>query len=137
MPRDERVPLREYPQILWRGALPLSLPIVLLTGIYTGAFTPTEAAAVAALHALLLAGVVYRALTWRTLYGVLLDSTRSSAVITLIIAGAFMLNYAFTVRRRAAGAGAVGRLARTCPSCSSCCWSTRCSWCSAASSTCR
>ncbi|MBK6601240.1 MAG: TRAP transporter large permease [Betaproteobacteria bacterium] len=96
MPRDAPVPLRDYPQILWRGALPLSLPIVLLTGIYTGAFTPTEAAAVAALHALLLAGVVYRALSWRTLYSVFLESTRSSAVITMIIAGAFMLNYAFT-----------------------------------------
>jgi tripartite ATP-independent transporter DctM subunit len=96
MPRDAPVPLADYPQILWRGALPLSLPIVLLTGIYTGVFTPTEAAAVAALHALLLAGVVYRAFSWRTLYGVLLESTRSSAVITMIIAGAFMLNYAFT-----------------------------------------
>jgi tripartite ATP-independent transporter DctM subunit len=96
MPRDEPVPLADYPQILLRGALPLSLPIVLLTGIYTGAFTPTEAAAVAALHALVLAGVVYRALTWRTLYNVFLESTRSSAVITMIIAGAFLLNYAFT-----------------------------------------
>ena len=96
MPRDEPVPLAEYPQIMLRGALPLSLPIVLLTGIYTGAFTPTEAAAVAALHALVLAGIVYRALTWRTLYGVLRESTRSSAVITMIIAGAFVLNYAFT-----------------------------------------
>lgn len=96
MPRDEPVPLREYPRIFWRGALPLSLPIVLLTGIYTGTFTPTEAAAVAALHALLLAGVVYRALSWRVLYDVFVDSTRSSAVVTIIIAGAFMLNYAFT-----------------------------------------
>ncbi len=96
MPRDEPVALSDCPRILLRGALPLSLPIVLLSGIYSGAFTPTEAAAVAALHALVLAGVVYRALTWRTLYGVLLESTRSSAVITMIIAGAFMLNYAFT-----------------------------------------
>jgi tripartite ATP-independent transporter DctM subunit len=40
--------------------------------------------------------VVYRALTWRSLYDVLRDSTRSSAVITMIIVGAFMLNYAFT-----------------------------------------
>lgn len=96
MPRDEPVPLRDYPRLIWRGALPLSLPIVLLTGIYTGAFTPTEAAAVAALHALLLAGVVYRALDWRTLYTVLLESTRASAVITIIIAGAFLMSYAFT-----------------------------------------
>lgn len=96
MPRDEPVPLKEWPSVLWRGALPLSLPVVLLGGIYSGAFTPTEAAAVAALHALVLAGLVYRALSWRSLWGVMLESTRSSAVITLIIAGAFMLNYAFT-----------------------------------------
>lgn len=96
MPREPAVPLREWPAVLFRGALPLSMPVVLLGGIYSGAFTPTEAAAVAALHALLLAGVVYRALSWRTLYGVLLESARGSAVITLILAGSFMLNYAFT-----------------------------------------
>jgi tripartite ATP-independent transporter DctM subunit len=96
MPREDKVPLREWPRILWRGALPLSLPVLLLTGIYTGIFTPTEAAAVAALHALVLAGVVYRALSWRTLWGVVMESTRSSAVITMILAGAFMMNYAFT-----------------------------------------
>ena len=96
MPREDKVPLREWPQILFRGALPLSMPIVLLGGIYSGAFTPTEAAAVAAAHALVLATLVYRALSWRQLFGVLLESTRASAVITLILAGSFMLNYAFT-----------------------------------------
>jgi C4-dicarboxylate transporter, DctM subunit len=96
MPREGRVPLREWPNIVFRGALPLSMPIVLLGGIYSGAFTPTEAAAVAALHALLLAGLVYRALSWRSLYGVLLESTRASAVITMVLAGSFILNYAFT-----------------------------------------
>ena len=96
MPREAPVPLREWPAILFRGALPLSMPIVLLGGIYSGAFTPTEAAAVAALHALILAGVVYRALSWSTFWGVVMESTRGSAVITLILAGSFMLNYAFT-----------------------------------------
>ena len=96
MPREPKVPRSEWPGLAFRGALPLSMPIVLLGGIYTGAFTPTEAAAVAACHALILAGVVYRALTWRTLYGVVLESARASAVITLILAGSFMLNYAFT-----------------------------------------
>lgn len=96
MPKDDPVPRSEWPQILLRGALPLSLPVVLLGGLYSGAFTPTEAAAVAALHALLLAGVVYRALSWRTLWAVFVESTRSSAVITMIIAGAFLLSYAFT-----------------------------------------
>ena len=96
MPREAPIPLADWPSILFRGALPLSLPVVLLTGIYTGIFTPTEAAAVAALHALVLAGIVYRALSWKSLFGVIVESTRSSAVITLIIAGAFMMNYAFT-----------------------------------------
>jgi tripartite ATP-independent transporter DctM subunit len=96
MPREAPVPLREWPPLIWRGALPLSLPIVLLGGLYSGAFTPTEAAAVAALHALILAGLCYRALTLRSLAAVIIESTRSSAVITLIIAGAYMLNYALT-----------------------------------------
>jgi tripartite ATP-independent transporter DctM subunit len=96
MPREAKVPWKEWPDILFRGALPLSMPIVLLGGIYSGAFTPTEAAAVAACHALILSTVVYRALNWRQLFGVVLESTRSSAVITMILAGSFLLNYAFT-----------------------------------------
>ncbi|MCA3237301.1 MAG: TRAP transporter large permease [Curvibacter sp.] len=96
MPREAPVPRREWPAILLRGALPLSMPIVLLGGIYSGVFTPTEAAAVAALHALVLAAVVFRALSWRSFWGVVLESARASAVITIILAGAFMLNYAFT-----------------------------------------
>ncbi len=96
MPREAPVPLSQWPSVLFRGALPLSMPIVLLGGIYSGAFTPTEAAAVAAAHALILACIVYRALNWRQLFAVVLESTRSSAVITLILAGSFLLNYAFT-----------------------------------------
>jgi tripartite ATP-independent transporter DctM subunit len=96
MPRDEPIPRSEWAGLIFRGALPLSMPIVLLGGIYSGAFTPTEAAAVAALHALILAAFIFRALTWRSFWGVVMESTRGSAVITLILAGSFMLNYAFT-----------------------------------------
>jgi tripartite ATP-independent transporter DctM subunit len=96
MPREAKIPMHEWPAIFFRGALPLSMPIVLLGGIYSGIFTPTEAAAVAAFHALILAGVVYRALTWQTFWAVVMESTRGSAVVTLILAGSFMLNYAFT-----------------------------------------
>ena len=95
MPKDDPIPLRAVPGIVLRGILPLTLPVVLLTGIYTGAFTPTEAAAVAALHALILAGVVYRAFSLKALFAVTLESLRSSAVITMIIAAAYLLNYAF------------------------------------------
>jgi tripartite ATP-independent transporter DctM subunit len=96
LPRAEPMPWRDYPRILGRGLLPLTLPVVLLGGIYSGVFTPTEAASVAALYAMFLAGVVYRALSWRRLYEILVESAKASASVTLIIASAFVVNYAFT-----------------------------------------
>jgi len=96
MPREAPVAAGAWPGIVLRGLLPLSMPLVLLGGIYSGAFTPTEAAAVAALHALLLAALVYRALSWRAFWAVVMESTRGSAVVTLVLAGSFILNYAFT-----------------------------------------
>ncbi len=96
MPRDFSVKWSHVPSIVLRGLLPLSLPVVLLTGIYSGAFTPTEAAAVAALHALILAGLVYRTLNWKGLFAVTLESARASTVVTLIIASAYLMNYVFT-----------------------------------------
>ena len=68
------MPAAERPRILARALLPLGMPVVLLGGIYGGVFTPTEAAAVAALYALLLAGVVYRELSARSVFGALLET---------------------------------------------------------------
>ncbi len=96
MPRDEPVPRGEWWGIVWRGTAPLSLPVVLLGGIYSGVFTPTEAAAVAALHALVLSAWVFKALSLQAFWAVVIESARASAVITIILAGSFMLQYAFT-----------------------------------------
>ena len=54
---------------------------VFFYGIYGGVVTPTEAAAVAATYALLLAGFFYRALKISTLYEIFVRSARSSATI--------------------------------------------------------
>ncbi|MCK5496868.1 MAG: TRAP transporter large permease subunit, partial [Hyphomicrobiaceae bacterium] len=62
--RDEVVPIRELPRITVRAFPALMLPVILLTGIYGGVTTPTEAAAIAALYALFLATVVYRKLSF-------------------------------------------------------------------------
>ena len=70
-------------QALKESTWALVLPVIVVVGLKMGVFTPTEAAAVAALHALLLAGVVYRALSWQRLWEVVLESTRASAVITI------------------------------------------------------
>ncbi|MEC7963676.1 MAG: TRAP transporter large permease subunit, partial [Pseudomonadota bacterium] len=69
------------------------MPAILLYGIYGGVTTPTEAAAVAAFYALLLAALFYRALSLRGLYRVFVDSARSSAAVGVVIGGAFILNF--------------------------------------------
>ncbi len=90
---EEPVPLREIPKITISAFPALLMPVILLYGIYGGATTPTEAAAIAALYALILAMLLYRSLSFSKLYEVLVDSARSSASVALVIGGAFILNY--------------------------------------------
>lgn len=75
-----------------RNALPaLMIPLIIMGGIVIGLFTPTEAAAVAVVYALLVPPLVYRELAWRELPAIFADSARLSGVIGLIIGlvGAF------------------------------------------------
>ena len=80
------------------ATLPLLTPVILLGGIYSGIMTPTEAAAVAAAYA---AGVAlyYRAMGWSDFYAALEESARKSAVVVMIIAGAFMFSYVIAIER--------------------------------------
>jgi tripartite ATP-independent transporter DctM subunit len=87
------VPLRDLPKVTVNAFPALLMPAILLYGIYGGVTTPTEAAAVAAAYALLLASVFYRALKLGALYRILVDSARSSAAVGLVIGGALILNY--------------------------------------------
>ncbi|MBJ3775090.1 TRAP transporter large permease [Acuticoccus mangrovi] len=99
LPAGSRRSAAETRAALGGALVPLSLPAILLGGIWSGIFTPTEAAAVAALWAFFLAIVVYRALTPLGVWRVLRDSMTSSVVVMLLIAGAFLINYAVTAER--------------------------------------
>lgn len=90
---DEVVPIREIPGLTVKAFPALLMPVILLYGIYGGATTPTEAAAVAAFYALLLAAFFYRSLSVKTLRSIMLDSVKSSASVGLVIGGALILNY--------------------------------------------
>jgi tripartite ATP-independent transporter DctM subunit len=93
-PREPRRSWAETPAILGRASLALALPAILLGIIYSGIATPTEAAAIAAAYALLLAFAVYRTLSPMLLLPAIIETVRSTAMITLIMAGAFVFNYA-------------------------------------------
>ncbi|XDA99206.1 TRAP transporter large permease [Sulfitobacter sp. LCG007] len=90
---EDPVPLSELPGNFLNAFPALLMPAILLYGIYGGVTTPTEAAAVAAAYALILAALFYRALSLRALYGILVESARSSAAVGIVIGGALILNY--------------------------------------------
>ncbi len=91
--REEPTPLRALPGITRKAFPALLMPIILLVCIYGGVTTPTEAAAIAALYSLLLAGVFYRALKAGSLYHIFVDSARSSASVGLVIGASMILTY--------------------------------------------
>jgi tripartite ATP-independent transporter DctM subunit len=96
-PVEPPVPLREIPRATINAFPALLLPVILLVGIYGGVMTPTEGAAAAAAYALLAASLIYRAMTWRQLYDVLLASARATTSVGMLIAGALVFNYVVTI----------------------------------------
>jgi tripartite ATP-independent transporter DctM subunit len=91
------VPLRDIPRITLDAFPALMLPVVLLFGIYGGVMTPTEGAAAAAAYALLASAFIYRAMSWKQLYGVLLSSAKSTTSVGMLIGGALAFNYVVTI----------------------------------------
>jgi tripartite ATP-independent transporter DctM subunit len=96
-PVEKPVPLREIPRITVEAFPALMLPVVLLVGIYGGVMTPTEAAAAAAAYALLASSLIYRALSLRQLYDVLLVSAKATTSVGMLIGGAMVFNYVVTI----------------------------------------
>lgn len=90
---EEPVPIKQLPKTTFRAFPVLLMPAILLFGIYGGVTTPTEAAAIAALYALFLTGILYRSISIKSLFEILVDSARSSAAVGVVIGGAFILNY--------------------------------------------
>ena len=98
-PVEKPIPLREWPMITWIALPALLMPVILLGGIYGGVMTPTEAAAVAAAYAFLVAVVWYRNITFADTYLAVLNSSRATASIGMLIAGALVFNYVVTIEQ--------------------------------------
>jgi tripartite ATP-independent transporter DctM subunit len=106
LPYGNPVALRELPCVFARAMIPLTLPVVLLGGIWGGVFTPTEAAAVAALWALIIGVAIYRNLGPKTLFAVFALSARQSTVVMMLIVSSFIVNYALEREGIASGLAA-------------------------------
>ncbi len=101
---------RNYPvgnKITWRHFLKSTIqafpalltPVILLSGIYTGIMTPTEAGAIAAAYTMVISFLIYRSLNIKTLWKVLLNTIRTTGTIFLIIAGAYSFSFIVTAEQ--------------------------------------
>lgn len=70
---------------LRRAALPLGFPAIIIGGIYTGLFSPTEAAAVSVLYAIFLETMVFREMSWRDLHKAALSTGMVTAVVFVLV----------------------------------------------------
>jgi tripartite ATP-independent transporter DctM subunit len=101
--RREKIepPPRKSVHEIWaaarEAAWALMLPVIILVGLRMGVFTPTEAAVVAAVYALVVATFVYRELSFAELYHVFVGAAKTSAVVMFLIAAAMVSAWLITV----------------------------------------
>lgn len=95
--REQRVPVKQF-FIELLGSLPvLMMPLIILGGIFSGVFTATEAAAVAAAYGLLLTVVIMGTIRLRELPAILIRSMVTSGFVLLLIASARVFLYYLTI----------------------------------------
>lgn len=95
-PRQEKASWKER-WIAFRDSIwGLMLVVIVMGGIYTGVFTPTEAAAMSAVYAFVIAMFVYKDIKWRDLKRIILESAGMSAMLLYIITNAVMFAFILT-----------------------------------------
>lgn len=91
--RPKRASLGEMAEALRKSIWAVLLPIIVLSGMYLGIFTATEAAAVGAWLSLMVTVVIYRTVGWREVWESSIESVKLSAMLFLILAGATVFSH--------------------------------------------
>lgn len=99
LPRQPRASLAELGQAGKEAVWGLLLIVIILGGIYGGVFTPTEAAAVAAVYGFVAALFIYRDMGFKDVPKVLVDSGRVTIMLLFIIANAFLFAHVLTTEQ--------------------------------------
>lgn len=96
-PREPRSSHAEKMKSLRENIWGLFLPVIIIGGIYTGIFTPTEAAAVGTAYALAITFFVYRSVTIQDMPAILRATIKTSCMIFSIMIGAMLFGYILTI----------------------------------------
>ena len=99
LPRHPFEGWRELWRAFRRAFWALMAPVLLLGGMFSGVFTPTEAAAVAVVYALVLGLFVYREFSVRDLPRLILDTVETTGVVMALVMTASLLGYCITIAR--------------------------------------
>ena len=81
-----------------RAFIPLMTPVIILSGFVTGWFTPTEASAIAVVYALIVGGLIYRAMGWKSITKALENTAATTANVVFIIGTATLFSYILTTQ---------------------------------------
>jgi tripartite ATP-independent transporter DctM subunit len=98
LPREPRPSVREVVRACARGVLPLVAPAIILGGILGGIVTPTEAAVLAVLYALLLGLVIYREIRLRDILPILISTASLTGMVMLLVGTASVLSWIFAAQ---------------------------------------
>lgn len=104
-PRDASFEMSRLITTFKAAFLPLLTPMIIIGGIVSGVFTPTESAVAAVSYALFLGLVVYRTLSFKHLIRVSMDTIETSAAILMIVSAASIFAYILTANQVAASLG--------------------------------
>jgi len=88
-PRSAKFTIRQFLVFTWGATAALITPVILLGGIYTGIFTPTEAGAIAALYSLVISFFIYKTIGLKELLHILLDTVKSTGTLSIIVGTSF------------------------------------------------
>lgn len=94
---QEKASKQEKRAALKDGIWALFLPIIIIGGIRFGIFTPTEAAVVAAVYAIFVSTIIYREITLKSFYHILLAAGRSTAMVMFLVGCAMVAAWLITV----------------------------------------
>ncbi|MEW6707569.1 MAG: TRAP transporter large permease subunit [Pseudomonadota bacterium] len=97
LPRGDPLPLRERLRSTGTAFWALLMPVIIIGGMKSGVFTPTEAAVVAAVYALVVAMVVHREMSLAELYAALVRAAKTTAIVMFLCAGAQVASYFVTL----------------------------------------
>ena len=90
---DERVPYRERLTAIKDGILAIIMPLIIIGGIVSGVFTPTESGAIAVIYALVIGMFVYKEFTYRELPRIFLKAASMTGMALMIVAGASIFSW--------------------------------------------